>query len=282
MVGLCFVTSLRHPLNSNNYARVEQLLAETVGSWDRQDRPGWSGVVVGNREPRVDLPGCVTFVKVDFPPPSNEVGPMTGIPAVLRDKGTKLAVGLAAARTTGATHVMFVDADDLVSRRVAGFVADHPRSRGWIISHGWRWSAQRRSVREHRGDFHMQCGTSHIVRTDLYPAPELSANPTQRELYAAYGNILERWLGSHMHVGADLDLPILPFAGSLYRVGSGESHSGNGMGGWGRPVTKQISLDFGVPSTGWSPLRLARATLPSPQAAAHRIRRAVSLWKPQA
>lgn len=268
---LGFVTSLRHPVNSNDYGEVERLLAETVASWRRQGDDRWCGVVVGNVRPTAPLPDGVRFIPVDFPPPSPVPGPMTGIPAVLRDKGTKLAVGLGAARELGAGHVMFVDADDLVSRRLAGWVADRTDEPGWTVTHGWRWNAARRAVRAHVGDFHLQCGSSHIVRTDLYPHPHLDETASQAELYAAYGDKLERWIGSHMHVHDDLPLADLPFPGALYRVGSGEAHSGNSMGGWARPVGRSIARDFGAEPTGWSPWRLAAAVTPSRQAVAARL-----------
>lgn len=258
---LGFVTSVRHPDNSHDYAAVEALLGDTLRSWSRQDSDQWVGVIVANREPSFALPAQVRFVEVDFPPPSPVKGPRTGIPAVLRDKGTKLAVGLGVARSLGVSHVMFADADDFVSRRLASQVASDPDAPGWTVTHGWRYNAERSSVRKHDGDFHLQCGTSHIVRADLYPAPDLPGSPTQEELYDGYGDRLERWIGSHMHVHEDLPLAPLPFPGALYRVGHGEAHSGNSMGGLGRPVGRVVAAEFGVPRTGL--LAAPRAVLPS-------------------
>lgn len=270
---LGFVTSVRHPINSSDYSRVEELLRTTLASWSRQDHPGWLGVVVGNRQPSVELPRGVEFLQVDFEPPSQLRGPRTGIPAVLKDKGTKLAVGLDVARTRGATHIMFVDADDFISRRLASYVAAHKDEPGWTITHGWRYNSKRRALREHAGDFHLQCGSSHLVRADLYPRPELPARPTQSDLYAGYGDKLERWIGSHMHIHDDLTLAELPFHGAIYQVGTTETHSGNGMGGWGRPVPASVAEEFGVESTGRLPWRVARAVLPSPSAIKNRLLR---------
>ena len=76
-----------------------------------------------------------------------------------------------------------------------------------------------------------------------------------------------------MHIQDDLPLAPLPFPGALYRVGSGEAHSGNSMGGFGRPVTKKIAAEFGVPATGIAPWSVAKAVLPSWRAVTERAAR---------
>jgi hypothetical protein len=257
---LAFVTSLRNPLNSNDYGRVEELFRESLASWLRQTDDRFTVIVVGNREPAFSADSRVRFIGVDFPPPSTITGPQTGIPSVLRDKGTKLAIGLAAAREQHAQHILFIDADDFVSRRLAGFVAEHPDADGWRLVFPWRINMERRSIRPHAG------GTFSIVRADLYPDPQLPVTASQSELYAGYGDKLERWLGSHIHIGTDLDLPYLPFGGALYRVGTGESHSGISLGGFGRPVSTRIAEEFGVQPTLKTPGGLLRAYLPSRRA----------------
>ncbi|MGN7977333.1 hypothetical protein ACTJJ4_07135 [Microbacterium sp. 22195] len=270
--ALAFVTSLRHPHNSRDYRAVEEQFAAGLASWMRQTSPRFAVIVVANRRPPLADDPRIRFVQVDFPPPSNVAGPRTGLAAVVRDKGTKLAVGLAAARDAGARHVMFVDDDDFVSNRLAAFVAQHPDAAGWTFTDGWRINVERRALRAHHGDFHLQCGSSHIVRTDLLPEVPAGA-PTQEQLYAALGDRLERWLGSHMHIHDDIELAPLPFPGALYRVGQAEAHSGNSLSGWSRPVSASVAREFGVPATGLAPWSLARAVLPSARAVRERLRR---------
>ncbi|MDQ0644599.1 hypothetical protein [Microbacterium murale] len=212
---LAFVTSMRHPHNSTDYPAVEAMLRESLTAWLGQSDPRFVIVVVANR--LVDLPrdDRVHEVQVSFPPPSDARTPRTGIAAVLRDKGTKNAIGLARARDLGADYVMFVDADDFVSRRLTAFVAAKIGAPGWTITDGWRVQLQRRAVRRHSGDFQLQCGSSHIVRADLLPPTTAGVTATQEELYDEQGDLLERWLGSHMHIHDDLPLSALPFPGAL-------------------------------------------------------------------
>lgn len=269
---LAFVTTVRHRRNSSDYARVQQLLAESVASWLRQIDGRFAIVVVSNERMPLPADPRIHSVLVDFDPPSPERSARTGLAAVLRDKGTKNAVGLARARELAADYVMFVDADDFVSRELTSFVARNSGAPGWTITDGWRVQTSRRALRRHRGDFHLQCGSSHIVRIDLLPATPHGTSATQSQLYAEQGELLERWLGSHMHLHDDLPLAPLPFPGALYRVGTGESHSGNALGGFGRPISRSVAEQFGVSATRRSPLALARSVLPSTRAFRERAR----------
>lgn len=263
---LAFVTSLRHPRNSGDYHRVEQLLDDTLRSLLRQDHDDFGIWVVGNREP-ARLPAGVHYVGVDFPPPSTKTSPRTGRAAVLLDKGTKLVIGLLAARSAGASHVMFVDADDFVSRRLSGLVAGDPRANGWYVERGWRYNAERSAVRPQRR-FHTRCGTAHIVRTDLFGEfADMDVRSTQAQLQETLGNRLERVFGSHLHIADDLaragtPLQPIPFPAALYRLGTGENHSWNGMGGFGRPITQAIAEEFGVEPTTRNVGAVVRAVSP--------------------
>ncbi|WP_341359327.1 hypothetical protein V5H98_16575 [Georgenia sp. M64] len=273
---LAFITSLRHPENSANYGRVEALLQASLGSMAGQSVQDRVAVIVGNREPSFTLPAGARFVRVDFPPPSAVKGPQTGREAVLLDKGTKLAVALLTAREHGPTHVMAVDADDFVSRKIAAHVARNPGVAGWYVTSGWRYSAERASVRP-QPEFYRHCGTSHIVRTDLFRAPDLDPlRVTQAEIAEAFGSRLHHLLASHVTVVEYLaahgsPLRPLPFPGALYAVGTGENHSGISMGGLGRPVGARMSAEFAVPPTPLTPVSIARAVLPSRRAFSARL-----------
>jgi hypothetical protein len=269
---VAFITTIRHPLNSTDYPSVQRLAHESVTSWLRQTDSRFVIIVVSNEPVPLPTDSRVHPLLVSFPPPSSRRTPRTGLEAVLRDKGTKNAIGLTRARELGAEYVMFVDADDFIAREITAFVAAHRGAAGWTVTDGWRVQLERRALRRHRGDFHLQCGSSHIVRADLLPPTSHGITASQEQLYAEQGELLERRLGSHMHLHDDLPLVPLPFSGALYRVGTSQSHSGNALGGWSRPISKRIADRFGVPATGLSPVAIARAALPSTRAVRERAR----------
>ncbi len=65
---------------------------------------------------------------------------------------------------------MIVDDDDFVSNRLVTFVAQNAGRNGWYMRVGYVWSSNGRLVYRD-GDFSNICGTSHIVRADLYTIP---------------------------------------------------------------------------------------------------------------
>ncbi len=259
---LAFITSLRHPRNSADYGRVELLLRQTLTSLTAQDNRDFRVFVVGNRLPQFELPPAVQFLPVDFPPPTDMPGPQTGREAVLRDKGTKLAVGLLAAAGQQPCHLMFVDADDYVSRRLAGLAAACPQAPGWVINDGYVYSASSQLVKP-VDRFNERCGSSLLLRSSLFDLPDLPLTSTQDELIDGFGEFTIRDLfGSHRAAVAhfaDAGNPLtpVPFPGAVYRVDTGENHSGASLAGFGRPVSGHLHREFGLAVSSSDPQALA-------------------------
>jgi hypothetical protein len=221
---LTFVVAVRHPRNSPDWRREMAYLRQTVRSIARQKSNDWRAVVVANREADVPpLPRGVDVVRVDYPPnPLYVHGSQdkeSFYDAVRLDKGRRLLAGLMHAERRG--HFMTVDDDDLVSDRLAEFVGLHEDACGWYLSEGYFWSDGGRLVYR-ASQFSKWCGTSLIVRADLYglPAREEDASETY----------VKRMLGSHIFIADDLarggtPLAPLPFPGAIYRIGHRGAHS---------------------------------------------------------
>jgi len=135
------------------------------------------------------------------------------------DKGRRVLAGILEADKTG--HVMVVDDDDFVSRRLTSFVAGYPGKNGWYVQSGYLWGDGGRLIYEY-ADFSRFCGTSHIIRADLYelPASVAAADP-------AY---IRKMFGSHIFIREYLAargqaLEPLPFVGAVYRIGHAGAHS---------------------------------------------------------
>ncbi|WP_314139193.1 hypothetical protein [uncultured Plantibacter sp.] len=287
---LAFVTTLRHPQNSVNYGRVEDLLQETLRSVTQQTVDDYVVIIVGNQPPRFELPHRTEFVQVDFPAPAPPTGAQTARAPFVWDKGTKLGIGLIAARRHQPTHVMIFDADDFVHRGLAATVADHPGHYGWVIHNGWMYSRARNAYRA-QPDFNRTCGTSFIMPFSAYDVPaDVDVNASQEVVAERYGERLSEIMGAHRNAETwyreqGYDLQPLPYRGAVYHVDTGENHSGKSMRGIARPLDNRLRRDFAVRSargrvsTWWSAIGPTAAFTDARRLASRILRRAARSLK---
>lgn len=252
---LAFITCLRHPANSTSYAEVERLLEATLHSVAQQTTDDFVSIVVGHRPPPFELPRSTYFVPVDFDPPPAVNGPHAAIETFVWDKGTKIGIGLLAAREHRPDRVMVYDADDFVSSRLAAFSNDRPGPFGWLITDGLIYSG-RRGVSRRTDRLNRICGTSAIVPWEAFAVPDdLGLDATQDEVGAAFGERLRRIMGAHREAGEWLvehgfAMSPLPFPGAVYHVETGENHAGFTLLGVTRPATRAVRAEFGIPAAG--------------------------------
>jgi hypothetical protein len=223
--ALTFVIPVRHPANAKNWSALVRRLDQTVRSVAAQTTTGWRGIVVANEEAELPvLPTPFEVVKVTFPPnPLHELT-VENRDAVLDqfriDKGRRVLAGMLAA-AADTDYFMIVDDDDFVSRHLVSHLQAHHGAPGWTVAEGYVWS-EGSGVMYRHPYLASLCGTSHIVRTDLYRLPPSVA--------AADMDHVKSMLGSHLQIERRLQaegnalLP-LPFAGAIYRVGHPEAHS---------------------------------------------------------
>jgi len=64
-------------------------------------------------------------------------------------------------------YVMKLDADDLISSKLVGWLNNFGTEAGYLIKHGWRWYSGSRYLIEHTEYFDRTCGSCLIIRSDL-------------------------------------------------------------------------------------------------------------------
>jgi hypothetical protein len=257
---LAFIVPVKHPARSRDYTVVTDLLRRTLASLENQKDPHFVTVIVLNQKPEwaVDTPNRI-FVEVDFPPADPPKDRADWVNWIYLDKGAKNAVGLLHAARFNPTHAMFVDADDFVSNRLAGFVREHPSANGWYMTDGLFYSGLFK-IATSRDRFWSYCGTSHIIRYDLLPVPpSLGLQPKKDAIVAALDSFyLIQILGFHVHFQKyyrDRGHPLqaLPFEGAVYHADTGENASRAWWNGsrfgpvWGVPLTADQLAEYGIP-----------------------------------
>jgi hypothetical protein len=225
MTLVTFVIPIRHQANARDWGVLKANLAQTIASIANQSHDDWRAVIVANEGADLpELPPRFSAVRVGFPPnDKHELGDQskeTFWDAFRIDKGRRVLAGMLAARDSG--FFMIVDDDDFVSSRIVQHVSEHPDANGWTINRGYVWDDGGRLLLG-RDDFNNMCGTSLIIRADLYGLPDRFED--------AEPEWIKTMLGGHHQIReilAERGAPLapLPFPGAVYRVAHGGSHSG--------------------------------------------------------
>jgi len=257
MTELIFIAPLRHPDTTDSWERVSELMGDTLASVCNQEDPDFRVIVVCNELP-VNIPEHekVKFLHVDYPPPPTIDLDNGGLDFIQIDKGAKMIAGLLHARNHAPRHVMFFDADDLISNRLCGFLKNSPDSHGWYVNRGYLLADAERKMYK-LNNFQEYCGTCNILNFSELPEMNLPEQPSQTEILQAVNHkYLKFALGGHrvMHRFQELmgkPMQQLPFAGAVYRTehGCNVSHTGKRLIDPHQeiPVSADLQQEFRLP-----------------------------------
>lgn len=221
---ITFVIPVRHQSNSKNWSFLKANLIQTIASIAAQTNNNWRAVVVANEGADLPkMPDGFEIYYVNFPP--NSMHEQQGsdkeafYDAVRLDKGRRVLKGMLHVRDTA--FYMVVDDDDFVSNALVDYVSRNVMANGWKINEGYVWGDGGKLLYVHH-DFTNFCGTSLIIRSDLYSLPD--------SFEEASNEYIKTMLGSHVKIAKILAdkgtfLASLPFRGAVYRIGHAGAHS---------------------------------------------------------
>ena len=216
-----FLIPLMSKKAANNWQMVSTLFNRTLWSCYNQTVPDFRIIVACHEIPKLtkQYDNRVEFIQVDeskAPIPKNSYEKML-------DKGYKTHTLAMRLRELGGGYAMLVDADDLVSSRLAEFIKKHPNENGYYIKTGYVYFV---------GDKYMKIlhkfssGTSCIINYSINDLPDKYPKVMTENCDANEWIIRKRHGGI---VGACKDagraLSPLPFKGAVYVLGSGDNHS---------------------------------------------------------
>lgn len=205
---LTFIIPLRARALAKDWALHLELLERTVDSILAQSHPAFAVAIVCHDAPEIRQVrhSAVHVLRVAVPLPQRTNDDMCV------DKVLKLSRGVDWAVEHGSDYVMFVDADDLVSRRLSAVAAEHPAANGWYLPRGFLHRYGDWWVRAH-SPHHLICGTSAIIRTNL-----LRAEPVAWCRGEIVNTLAAAGHGAYLRHMAEQGAPLapLPFAGAVY------------------------------------------------------------------
>lgn len=211
---LIFIIPLKSSQVSGSWELVCKLFERTLRSVCCQTSSEFRVIVVCHEQPSIVFShSYITYVTVDFPIPGKNYVSKE------KDKMGKMLMGLIHAQAFNPSHVMFIDADDCVSKHLAEFVNQHPNHNGWFIGKGYEYREDIQLLKIRKKNFHLRTNTSHIINYDLLePDIKMGFDDVKRENCVLYHVDTTRILKSR-----GVPLSLLPFRGVIYITDNGEN-----------------------------------------------------------
>lgn len=211
---LAFIIPLKSSQVSGSWELVCKLFERTLKSVCNQTLSNYHVIVVCHEKPEINFNSSqITYIQVDFPLPSEKYADKE------KDKMLKMQAGLLHAKAMNASHVMFVDADDCVSKRLAEFVSQHPKENGWFFGKGYDYQEDLRLLRTRNKNLHLRTNTSHIIKIDLLE-PEMKLHPDEVKRGDC---VLYHIDTADILTKKGTPLKLLPFRGVIYITDNGEN-----------------------------------------------------------
>jgi hypothetical protein len=215
---LGFVIPLKSQKISSNWNQVSNILERTLRSIYNQSSDEYRVLVVCNEIPELKQihakgDSKTEFFQVDY----------GDLPTTIRekdsDKSRKIWAGInVLILDENISHIMILDADDLVSSSLVEFVCSHKSSNGWFMNSGFEYPEGKKIVYYRSYGIHYRTGSSHIIRKDILKRyADVPFDLVDIE-FLYHQNIRSEMISSNT------PLEPFPFPGIVYVVEHGENH----------------------------------------------------------
>lgn len=135
------------------------------------------------------------------------------------DQARKSIYGSKLAKEMGCKYIMSVDADDLVSNKIAQFVNkfESKENPGWFVNKGYVHLDGKNYVYRYPKNLNQFCGSTYIVRSDLVSIPDFrSRNLLEYNFFSSHA-----WLKNRLRDYKNAILKPLPFYAIIYILNTG-------------------------------------------------------------
>lgn len=214
-----FGVTLRSKAASRSWEHVVADFNRTLYSIYRQTDPDFRVIVACHELPALEreYDERIEFLQTDVPVPKTPL-------EMMQDKGYKLSMIGRRIRELGGGYTMIVDADDLVSNRIAAYVKAHPGQHGFISKYGYIFNQGEHWCRRALQPDQV-CGSCLIVNysVDDLPAalPPSPGSPEGKDFILRKPHpSIRPWLEEHGR-----PVSVIPFPTTVYMRNTGDNHS---------------------------------------------------------
>ena len=227
---VCFIIPIACRNFTSNWDAACKYLRQTIGSILNSIDPRFAVVIVGHESPMHYLPKDPRLHFLQY----SESAPLAvnkNIQTIARDWMGKMQLGREYAKQKlPSEYVMRVDADDFLSNKVVGYLANHNKKLGYRISNGWVWNTGEKYFLEKTESFNLLCGSSIILSSGIadkeFQIDKISGQIPDAVLAAnlGYNRSLFRnevhALTEKAMTSIGLEIYDFPFSAAIYRVGN--------------------------------------------------------------
>jgi len=229
MNEITFVIPFRSKTTSNDWDLHSRLLKRTIKSVLRQTSSNFQILVVYSELPYDPVShDKLSYLRLPFDP--IDIALIEGhneltdrFKFFFMDHGRRIMYGAHRAIQAGTNYIMSVDADDLISNKIAEYVRDKdPSEAGWILKRGFVYIDQAAWLYKQPNNMNSINGSTHILNVAVIDIPDFDKRPfliNDYDLFSAHA-----WLEERLRERKGIQLKELPFYGVLYSRNSG-SHS---------------------------------------------------------
>ena len=187
--SLAFIVPFRPLVGYKNADEVLRLLSCTLNSVVQQSDPNWRVVLSASDRLRISVGDAriEQLIPVGALP---ETASETSIG--YSDMHLKRRFAVEQAFNTGASHIMFLDADDLVHKDLTRFVNSGDEDSSYLAETGYELIGKTHRVMLRSSRFAARCGSSAIVsrrdfQTEFFKStPETGSSPYYHHSYVSY------------------------------------------------------------------------------------------------
>jgi hypothetical protein len=203
--------------SEEQWERLNDLLRLVLNSISNQDSEAHTALVCGHEEPDClseFASSNVEFVLAEFRRPLSEAEGR-------RDKGRKRWQIATEVRRRGGGYYMYLDADDLVHRRLVSHIVGDDNRTGYIIQRGYALDYSSRAIAPIPGvwrkNFNNVCGSSGIIyfTPDDLPTQAYPAAPIEGALFFKVRN---HTMFDNPDIVNGRPLAPIPFAAGIYTL----------------------------------------------------------------